>query len=274
MTDSISEPAIREELRQIIGETAARTLSFELKAETASTSDDAKRAASSKNSPEGTVIVADHQTAGRGRRENRWESPPGRNLMFSIVLRPSDPIEFWSRIPHLVGLAVARGIESAVSGIDSIQLKWPNDLMLDGKKLGGILVESQLSRNPEQSFCIAGVGININIDPAEFPPALRLIAVSLAEKTGHFLSRSKILAHILAEWLAIYPDSLSSFEPTRSAIERRSFLSGHLIEVHTGSDIISGKALEVGPDGELRIDTGKKIVEIRAAERVRRVDSA
>lgn len=272
MIDPISETAIQGKLRKLVGESVSRRLRFEIREETISTNDDATKAGS-RGEPDGLVIVADHQTKGRGRRENRWESPPGRNLMFSIVLRPTEPIEQWTRIPHLIGLAVARGIESAIPGIPKIELKWPNDLMFLDRKLGGILVESRLSHDSSGSFCVVGVGLNVNIRPAEFPDEVREIAASLFEHTDLVLSRSILLAHILAEWIAVYPGAISNFLPAIEAIESRSFLSGQTIEVHTGSEILTGLARSIGPDGELLVQTSEKTVEIRSAERVRRVDS-
>ncbi len=269
MTDPITEQAIRNELRAVAGERVNGRFNFKILGETGSTSDDAKRAGNH-GEPEGTVWIADHQTGGRGRRDNRWESPPGRNLLFSIILRPNDPVDLWTRIPHLIGLAVANGIESALAGTGPIALKWPNDLMLDNRKLGGILVESQLSAT--NSFCVAGVGLNVNIRPEEFPPDLQKIGVSLYEFSGQILSRSIILAHILAEWQAIYPAGIAVFPEISRDIEQRSFLTGHNIEVTLNDNVIRGKAAGMGPDGELLIDQAGKLVEVRAADRVRRVD--
>ena len=272
MIDPISETVIQAELRKLAGNSASLGLRFEIREETVSTNDNATKAGS-RGELDGLVIVADHQTNGRGRRENRWESPPGKNLMFSIVLRPTEPIDQWTRIPHLIGLAVARGIESAIPGIQEIELKWPNDLMFLDRKLGGMLVESRISQDSSGSFCAVGVGLNVNIRPAEFPDDVREIAASLFEKTDRVLSRSILLAHILAEWIAIYPASISNFESAKQAIESRSFLNGRAVEVHTGSEIVTGLAKSIGPDGELLVQTSEKTVEIRSAERVRRVDS-
>ncbi len=125
--------------------------------------------------PEGTVLITDHQTQGRGQRGNRWESGRGENLTFSLLLRP----KFLAmRNQFQLSMAVALGIASALQRWvgNSVQLKWPNDLMTDDRKLGGVLIENQ-SQGTQLTTSIVGIGINVNQRVLPFAHACSLIQV-------------------------------------------------------------------------------------------------
>lgn len=150
----------------------------------------------------GSVWVADHQTAGRGRRAagevHTWFAPPGTNLTFSIVLRPDLPPGAMSGIT----LAAAVGCAEAIGrhcGVD-VGIKWPNDLYVGGRKLGGILTEACVGRAIEA--VIVGIGVNVNAWPSDFPAELSDVATSLAIETGANLPRQPLLEVLVAGVLA------------------------------------------------------------------------
>lgn len=122
--------------------------------------------------PHGTVVTAAEQTAGRGRQGRTWTAPPGKALLYSAILRPLD--ERHLLLPLAVPLAVCEAAEELQPGIEC-QVKWPNDVWLEGRKLAGVLIEAK----PQDSWAVIGVGLNLSIAPNEFPPDLRDEAVSL-----------------------------------------------------------------------------------------------
>jgi BirA family biotin operon repressor/biotin-[acetyl-CoA-carboxylase] ligase len=122
------------------------------------------------NAPEGTVVIADGQSEGRGRLDRIWESPPSKNLYLSVVLRPDIPAASASLIPLMVGVAVADVISKYCPG--RVRLKWPNDVLIDGRKICGILTEMR-TRADRVHFIIAGIGVNINMRKLDFPREIR-----------------------------------------------------------------------------------------------------
>jgi BirA family transcriptional regulator, biotin operon repressor / biotin---[acetyl-CoA-carboxylase] ligase len=130
---------------------------------TTSTNDRA-RALATAGAPHGTLVTAGEQTAGRGRQGRTWAAPPGRALLLSLLLREHDPL-----LPLRAGLAVAD-----LAG-DGARVKWPNDVLLDGRKLAGILVEGR----PQEGWAVLGVGVNVAVDPAQLPPELQATAATL-----------------------------------------------------------------------------------------------
>ena len=173
---------------------AGRTLHFF--ESTGSTNPDAKRFAE-EGAPHGTTVVADRQTAGRGRRGRSWESPAGKSIYFTIVVRPEFEPDKASMITLVVALAVAEAVREE-TGL-STGIKWPNDVVVNGKKICGILTE--MSMTPEMNeiqFLVAGVGVNVNQDSEEdFTPELRGRATSLKMESGRTIDRAALLARIL-----------------------------------------------------------------------------
>lgn len=162
-------------------------------ARTGSTNDDALKAAGL-GASEGSVFVADEQTQGRGRRGHAWVSPPGQNLIFSVVLRPNIASERASALSLVAGLAVraaaARRVQKAVG------IKWPNDVLVGDKKLAGILVESRM-RGADIEAVVIGIGVNVHM--VELPEEIASVATSLALLGDPAPSRETFLAEVLAE---------------------------------------------------------------------------
>jgi len=154
-------------------------------------------AASSEQSPapEGTAFVADEQTAGRGRGGHAWHSAPGEGLYVSALAHPAVLLRDALWLSLAAGLAARQGIQE-ISGV-SIDLRWPNDLLLGEKKLGGILVETSAAPGPEAALRYAIIGVGINVNHASFPVELGAPATSLRMATGHELSRQALLVALL-----------------------------------------------------------------------------
>ena len=143
--------------------------------------------------PHGTIVLAEHQTAGRGRRENTWTASPHKNMLLSVLLRPSVSLEFWPRITTLAALALCQAIDSS-TGLKAA-IKWPNDIYLHDKKCAGILAET--FNGPTGTFLVLGMGLNVN--ETGFPEELRVTATSLRlEAHGHSdLDRNLLVINVL-----------------------------------------------------------------------------
>ncbi len=157
--------------------------------------------------PEGTLVITDFQTSGKGRQNRVWQSPPGKNLLFSLLLRPELSIEFVRKITLATSSVLAESIEQYLHKNHlppvHIHLKWPNDLLIDQKKLAGILSESVL-HNKDISFLVIGIGLNLNATKQDFSPDLKELATSLFEYTGHEIEREKLLARFLTYYEKAY----------------------------------------------------------------------
>ena len=155
-------------------------------------------------SPEGLVVVADQQSEGRGRLGRTWFSPPGRNLYLSAVVRPALPVSEVAVLTLLAAVACARALRRLTPV--EVSIKWPNDLVVGDRKLGGILTELS-ARNNTVSHAVIGIGVNVNMTAAEVPDEIRPLATSLREETGRPLSRTDLLVEILADldrWYRVF----------------------------------------------------------------------
>ena len=205
---------------------------------------DIARQEAERGAEEGTVVVAETQTAGRARFGRRWLSTPGQNLAFSVLLYPSR----WacSRLSVMSPVAVLRAIRQ-VTGL-SATLKWPNDVRLDGKKVCGILIETTIE-NSEVRSAILGIGINVNYNPSEEPQA-DFTATSLAAELGKPVSRDELLQAILAE-LGLAYSHLEEWD--RVWYDWRSSLEtlGKQVQVRWGEQVEEGVAEDVDAEGNL-----------------------
>jgi BirA family transcriptional regulator, biotin operon repressor / biotin---[acetyl-CoA-carboxylase] ligase len=246
------------------GASLGRPLS--IAAQTGSTNDDARRAALG-GAPHGAAFLADAQTAGRGRGGRVWHSPPGENLYLSVVLRPCLPARSVAPLALVVGLAVASVVERRVASGRSadaleVRLKWPNDVLVAGRKGAGVLVEGQL-RGESVSSLIAGVGLNVHA--RRFPPELEARATSLALLGCLDLSR-EVLA---AELLAALGDIVARFEAEQLApflrdLARLDWLRGRPVEVGGVAGVASG----IDAEGHLLVRAADGAVRAIAAGEV------
>lgn len=208
-----------------------------------STMDLARREAEA-GCPEGTVVLADEQTAGRGRLGRGWVSPPGDNLYLTVVLRPS-PLRL-RRLSMVSALAVAEAVEE-VTGLRAA-VKWPNDILLSGKKVAGILIESELAGD-EVRFALVGPGINVNLDVSGIEE-LRDIATSLAAELGRRVSRERLLAVLLQRLEDLYLAPPEAEDAHRLWKARLDTL-GRRVRVRFGEQVEEGVAEDVAVDGSL-----------------------
>ncbi|MCF6311755.1 MAG: biotin--[acetyl-CoA-carboxylase] ligase [Verrucomicrobiales bacterium] len=217
----------------------------------ASTNDEASRLAK-QDAPNKTLVLAECQSAGRGRRGNVWSAPAQRDLLFSLILYPEEKNkgERNLRLPHLVGVAICQAIEDLLPTI-SAQLKWPNDVYVDGKKIAGILVESTTLAG--RSSFIVGVGINVNSQSNERPPELRFSATSMRDQNLAPVDRHQVLAAFLAHFDQVHPQGLADFDPIHRELMQRSLLLNHNISAQLGEQNITGEAIGFAQNGELII---------------------
>jgi BirA family biotin operon repressor/biotin-[acetyl-CoA-carboxylase] ligase len=221
---------------------------------------------------DGTVVVAESQTAGKGRLGRRWYSPPGENLYCSVIMRnvPADDLSGWlSSVPLLSAVAVAKAVQ-AVSGLKP-SLKWPNDILVGDRKLGGLLCESSLS-GQSKTFVVVGIGLNVNSRRESFPEDIREIATSIVAETGRLCDRASLLAALLSE-LELYSEALLARPPETFLIGYARLCStlGRRVRVNmAGGETVEGLADSIAPDGSLRIiredAAGGGTVEVRAGD--------
>jgi BirA family biotin operon repressor/biotin-[acetyl-CoA-carboxylase] ligase len=225
-----------------------------------STNDVAKEMAVD-GAPEGTVVVADEQTAGRGRLGRRWLAPPGTCLLCSILFRPQLSPDQANRLTMLCAMAAADAIEQ-VSGL-TMALKWPNDLVVESydarswRKLAGILTETGMT-GKQLDFVVVGIGLNVNVPPDALPD-LDPNATSILAQIGHEVSRASLLAALLEHIEARYERFRSGESPRDEWAERLATL-GQRVKVVTGDDVLTGVADSVDENGALllRTDDGER----------------
>lgn len=204
----------------------------------------------------GTVVIADSQTAGRGRLSRIWFSPPSANLYCSIILRTARPperlTEWLSWLPLISALAAAEAIED-VSSLH-VSVKWPNDLLISKRKIGGILCESGTGIRSDP-FQIIGIGINVNGDQDDWPADLRDSATSIWQERKIVVDRNRLMAQLLLE-LEQCLDELAHHGTARLALayHQRCSTIGHKVQATVANgDKIVGHAEGIGQDGSLQV---------------------
>jgi len=230
--------------------------------EVTSTNDLLKAEAEAGIAQPGEILITEHQTAGRGRLDRIWESPPGKSLLFSILLRP----EIHGLKLQLMGLLVSLGILEGLTDylgeneshpnrlIQALRLKWPNDVMVGKRKLCGILSDAGQD-NRGRSFVVVGVGININQSSADFPGALRNIATSLYIMTGQEHDRVSIFGSLLRNIDRHYERLIREGDGWIPLIWlKRSGLAGTQVGCTDSGRTIRGKCRGINPDGAIELE--------------------
>jgi BirA family biotin operon repressor/biotin-[acetyl-CoA-carboxylase] ligase len=202
----------------------------------------------------GLVLVADHQTAGRGRLDRTWVTPPGAALTFSVLLAPDRvPVARWPWLPLLAGIAVAEGVRR-VAEVDC-SLKWPNDVLVDDRKLAGILVERV--ERPSGAVAVVGVGLNVSQGADELPVAT---ATSLALEGAATTDRTVVLREVLRSLEALFVQwQADSGDPGRGLVDsyvRRCGTLGREVRVDlpAGEQVV-GVATGIDTEGRLEVRT-------------------
>lgn len=223
-----------------------------------STMDEARRAGLD-GEPEGLVVLADAQTAGRGRMDRSWVSPPGRDLLLSVLFRP--PPAAAPQLPMLAGLAVAQTLDALA--IRRPALKWPNDVRIGGKKIAGVL--SEMEHGPAGSFAVVGIGLNVNMDPAA-APEIAGIATSLRAVNGRDAVRRDVLLLLLGELDSLYARVRAGESLVGPWSERLETL-GRQVVVKWGGETVRGLAEGVDEQGRLLVrDHTGRLRELPAGE--------
>lgn len=210
-----------------------------------------------RNVPDGTVVVAEEQTGGKGRLNRTFYSPRGKGIWFSLILRPKLVPSDAPKCTLLAAVSIAHAMDRF--GLKA-QIKWPNDVMFDGRKLVGILTElsAEMSRI---TYIVLGIGINVNIARDEFPPELRDVATSLMEMKGEKLSRIQFFRAVLEEFDKLYVDITS--DPKRGFVRmldewrKYNITLGKSVRVITASsgEYFLGRARDIDADGALLVET-------------------
>jgi BirA family biotin operon repressor/biotin-[acetyl-CoA-carboxylase] ligase len=211
------------------------------------------------NAEEGLVVLAEEQTAGMGRRQRRWFAPPGTSILLSVLLRPEIPASDGFLVTMMASVATLNAIEAETGLVGA--LKWPNDVLIRGRKTAGVLVECQIQSATVVS-AVVGIGINVNFDPAqipEIPPG----ATSLKVELGHPLPRAPLVRALLRRLDELYQllkagQGVLIFQIWR---ERLSTV-GQRVKVLLPQETLTGLAEEITPEGGLvlRLDDGTRRV--------------
>ena len=200
---------------------------------------------------EGTIFITDNQKHGRGRRQNKWVSTPDKSLTSSFILHPKTGLDKLGLLPLLLGVSIVHGIKSSVS----IQtgLKWPNDIMLNGKKMGGILIESKTNQNG--LGVVVGIGLNINETIQDIPSFLKDKATSLGIYSGASCSREHILSDVLNAFERLYLEQWATIIPMW---REYCIHQGGEVTFHTENGRHQGVFQGISPYGHAKIQVNGK----------------
>lgn len=198
--------------------------------------------------PHGTAVIADAQTKARGRLGRSWASPAGKNLYLSIVLRSDLPVDRLPQLSLLAGVATCETIDAW----HPATIKWPNDVLIDGRKVVGIL--SELAGADATRAVILGIGVNLNAESSDFPAELRDKATSLRLATGREVDRAHFTGALLNHLEARY-DQLGreGFDPIAAAWRARAPMLGRPIRVQEPGAVVEGTVIDLAEDGALRL---------------------
>jgi BirA family biotin operon repressor/biotin-[acetyl-CoA-carboxylase] ligase len=210
------------------------------------------RALAENGAGEGEIVIAEAQSAGRGRLGRRWSSPPYANLYFSTVLRPNLAPAHVPQVTLMAAVALADTVAAFIPGLPTI--KWPNDIMFDGKKLAGILTE--LSCDAERvNYVILGIGVNLNYPREMMPDEIRQRATSVFELTQKTVSRESFLEGLIQALDRCYGElEVSGFAAIAARWEARFGLRGRRVRVESLDQAVIGRAKGIDRDGALLLE--------------------
>jgi BirA family biotin operon repressor/biotin-[acetyl-CoA-carboxylase] ligase len=212
--------------------------------------------------PEGTVVVALEQKAGKGRMRRTWSSPRG-GLWFTLLLRPSIPMRELYKLTLLFGVSVARALESY--GLKPY-LKWPNDVLVDGKKICGILLE--ISGEPDRvDYVLVGIGLNVNFSSRDLPDDIHSSSTSIYDALNRRVDRADLLCRILEDSEHLYLSAIKEgFQNVINAWRLMSCTIGRTVTVQSFGTSISGRAVDIDDDGSLIVKTKEGLKKIYSGD--------
>ncbi|MEH7109315.1 biotin--[acetyl-CoA-carboxylase] ligase [Bacillus sp. JJ1764] len=206
----------------------------------------------SSDSPEGTVVIAEEQKSGKGRMNRKWHSPKYTGIWMSLILRPNIQLIKAPQLTLLTAVAIVQAIEETTGIVPEI--KWPNDLLVNGKKITGILTELQAEADRIHSIII-GMGINVNQKKEDFPEDIQKIASSLYIEKGETVSRANLIRNICKHFEKLYIIYLNQgFLPIKILWESYAVSIGRTIRARTITNVIEGKALGITDEGVLKLE--------------------
>lgn len=215
------------------------------------------------------AVLADQQTAGRGRQGRGWQAPPGTSLLCSLVVRPSVPTSVLGLLPLLTGLALAEAVDALIADVE-VALKWPNDLLVGGRKAAGVLVESAPA-----GAVVVGIGVNVDWRGVDRPPELAA-ATSLAEAAGGPVDRWDVLAALARSFATRYQAWLTKPAGFLGAYRQRCTTLGAAVRISlVGGEVRTGRAIDVTRAGTLLLgltDGGTREVTAGDVEHIRPAD--
>jgi BirA family biotin operon repressor/biotin-[acetyl-CoA-carboxylase] ligase len=202
-----------------------------------------------KGASHGTVVIADSQTKGRGRMGRTWISPSGGNIYMSVILTPPMKLQEATILTIMAGVACCGALRN-ITGLP-VEIKWPNDLMVSHKKLGGILTEIK-SGASKMAYAVMGIGINVNTKLEDFPSEVRTIATSIRNEKGKTESRTFLMAEILNEldrWYRVFAQE--GKKNLLNEWRRLTSMMGKPVQVTMGEETIDGLAHDIDDEGRL-----------------------
>lgn len=229
-----------------------------------STNNEAKKWAR-EGTKEGTVVIAEEQTMGRGRLGRNWTSPKYKGIWMSIILRPDIAPMKVSKITQIGAAAVTMAAEEM--GIDTF-IKWPNDIIMNGKKVCGILTEMS-GELTKVNYVIMGIGINVNIEKEEFPEEIQIVASSLKIEKGQYIKRKELVSKVLNNFENLYNEFINEGKIDKSIeiCRKKSILIGKQVRIIEREKETKAKALDLSKDGKLIVQYGDgKVEEIISGE--------
>jgi BirA family biotin operon repressor/biotin-[acetyl-CoA-carboxylase] ligase len=215
---------------------------------------------------EWTVIIADSQSNGRGRQGRVWYSPPGTNIYTSFILRPTMSYEYFPAISLLTGMVISIVIEHFIDL--KTELKWPNDVMVNGKKISGILLELGNDSN-NKPYIIVGIGININSDTKDYPRELFHSSTSMKVLTNRVFDRVMILNHLYTSFFAWYDIycTHNGFNGIKEKYMQRFRMIDKRVHIESGAEKITGVVKDIDEYGRLVLKgTHDEIINIKSGD--------
>jgi BirA family biotin operon repressor/biotin-[acetyl-CoA-carboxylase] ligase len=250
----VEEPSelCAKDVELLLGDSAFYHHPFEIVPEAGSTNS-LLRERAEQGAPEGTVVLAERQREGRGRRGRSWEGTPGESLLFSVLLRPSVPPGQGTLIPLLAATAVYRALREL--GVQDVGIKWPNDVLIRGRKVCGILCEMSVSMEGID-YAILGMGINVGTETDQFPEAFRDTACSLHSSTGLNWSRREVWVCVLKHLERLLLDFRDGDpQGILEAWKEGAVTLGQQVDVHLADGTtVAGRAVGVNHEGALILE--------------------
>lgn len=202
--------------------------------------------------PHGTVLIADHQTGGRGRMGRSFHSPVGSGIYMSVILRPDRLPGELMHLTCAVGTAMCKAVETVTGFCPGI--KWINDLVCHEKKLGGILAEMALDpATGKCAYAVVGIGINCSQNEGDFPPEIAQIATSLKQVTGKTINRNRLAAAMIEELCSISENLVCEKESIMDFYRSHCVTLGKEVSVHRFDEVRHGTALDIDANGGLTV---------------------